>query len=537
MDRARLGTQGGGRVTVRAAAATAALCAVLVGTACTAGKDAPPAGLGRPVHRGPVRALSASPDGAWLAFLDGCADVRGQALPPQTASCDLRVVAAAGGAVRRIASAVTTMPQAISWTPSGGLVALASYEVPTASGALVAWDGGEPRTLAGGGVTFYGVGPHGEVGWVERGRLRVLLPGEPAAREVAGADAVASFDVSPAPPGDCRPGGPARLFARRTYSAGGELLAVGCDLGEARPFEKGQVGEYGFSRAAGTFAYTVQRREGAELKLVAAGAAPATIGHGAQTFAFSPDGRALAFVADVVPGKQGNLHLAASGRPAALLAREVGELRWAASAPRLAWLERYDPRVRAGTLGAGGPGLAPRTYAQNVSDFDMTPDGQHLAFLQHTTRGGYSVDLALAHLSAPPDAKPEAIAQGVFGFAFSPDGAWLYYRTRCVRNAEACDLERVPSSGRAPGAAPERIAEGVKSFEFDPRDPGRLLVTWQRKDMVALDVAVWERGKLTGVDTAVLPGSARFLGPDSRRIAYVVAAPKRQGVYVAEVPR
>ena len=69
---------------------------------------------------------------------------------------------------------------------------------------------------------------------------------------------------------------------------------------------------------------------------------------------------------------------------------------------------------------------------------------------------GYSVDLALAHLSAPPDAKPTAIAQGVFGFSFSPDGAWLYYRTRCVRNAEACDLERVPASGPPSGAAPER---------------------------------------------------------------------------------
>jgi hypothetical protein len=106
-----------------------------------------------------------------------------------------------------------------------------------------------------------------------------------------------------------------------------------------------------------------------------------------------------------------------------------------------------------------------------------------------------------------------------------------------VRNAEACDLERVPAAGPAPGAAPEPIAEGVKSFEFDPRDPGRLLLTWQRKDLVALDVAVWERGKLTAVDTAVQPGSARFLGPDSRRIAYVVAHPKRQGVYVAELPR
>jgi hypothetical protein len=117
----------------------------------------------------------------------------------------------------------------------------------------------------------------------------------------------------------------------------------------------------------------------------------------------------------------------------------------------------------------------------------------------------------------------------VFGFAFSPDGRWLYYRTRCVRNAEACDLERVPAAGLAEGGKPDAVAPGVKSFEFDPRDPGRLLVTWQRMDMVALDVAVWADGKLTNVETGVLPGSARFLGPYSRRVAYVVADRKRQG--------
>jgi hypothetical protein len=518
----------------RARAAAVALCALAA--ACGGARDDARAGLGRPVFQGPVRALSASPDGRWLAFLDGCADVRGQGLPPQTASCALHAVPAAGGAARRIATAVTTLPHALAWTPSGGLVALAAYEVPTASGALVAWDGGDPRTLAASGVTFHGVGARGELGWIEGGRLRVLLPGEAAARDVAGADAVASFELSPADPLACA-GGAVRLIARRAYAAGGQLLAAGCDLRAARPLDEGQVGEYGFARAAEAFAYTVQGKDGAALKLVQAGAAPATVGRGAQTFAFAPDGRTLAFVADVAPGKQGNLYLAAPGRPAARVAREVGELRWAARAPRLAWLERYDPRIRAGTVGVGGPGLAARTLAPNVSDLEISPDGEHLAFLQHTSAGGYSVDLALAHVSGPAGAKPVPVARGAFGFAFSPDGAWLYYRTRCVRNAEACDLERVPASGPAPGVAPERIADGVKSFEFDPRDPGRLLVTWQRKDMVALDVAVWEGGKLTAIDTAVLPGSARFLGPDSRRVAYVVAHPKRLGVYVAELPR
>jgi hypothetical protein len=215
----------------------------------------------------------------------------------------------------------------------------------------------------------------------------------------------------------------------------------------------------------------------------------------------------------------------------------VGELRWAAEAPRLAWLESYDPRVRSGKLGVGGAGVAARTIASNVTELDLSPDGKHVAFLQHTTRGGYSVDLGLVHLDARPDAKAKPVAQGAFGFSFSPDGRWLYYRTRCVRNAEACDLERVPAAGLASGAQPEEIAKGVKSFEFDPRDPERLLLTWQRMDMVALDVAVFDRGRTTAVDTAVLPGTARFLGPDSRRVAYAVAHPKRAGVYVAELPR
>jgi hypothetical protein len=217
-----------------------------------------------------------------------------------------------------------------------------------------------------------------------------------------------------------------------------------------------------------------------------------------------------------------------------VLARDVGEFRWATRAPRLAWLERYDPRVRAGRAGAGGPDLPARTVADGVSELELSADGKHLAWLQHTTRGGYSVDLALAALDAPREAAPRAVAQGVFGFAFSPDARWLYYRTRCTRNAEACDLERVPADGAAP-AKPEVIAQGVKSFEFDPRDPGRLLVGWQRMDRVALDVAVWKDGKLTSIDTVVLPGSARFLGPDSRRMVYAVADPKRAGVYVAEL--
>jgi hypothetical protein len=518
----------------------AALLAALAAISCTSSSE-PPAGLGKRLYSGPVRALAPSPDGAHLAFLDGCRDVKAQLLPPQTASCDLRVVSASGGPAPKLAGGVTTLQHGLAWSPEEStLAALAEYDYAAASGTLVLAQDGKARAVSS-GVTFHGFGAHGELGFVAGGRLHVLVPGEPAPRAVAGADGVASFDLSPAafPSCDRADGILVRLLARRTYASGGQLLVSDCRLRDARAHEGGQVGDYGFAPGGRQFAYTVRAGEGSELRLAQAveGVAARTIARGAQTFQFAPSGAALAFLADAAPGKQGSLHVIEPGRRDALLAPDVGELRWAARAPRLAWLEKYDPRVRAGTLGAGGPGLPARSIAPNVSDFDLSPDGKHLAYLQHTTRGGYSVDLAVADLDAPRDAKPRSIAHGVFGFAFSPDGRWLYYRTRCVRNAEACDLERVPAAGSAPGGKPEAIAPGVKSFEFDPRDPGRLLVTWQRMDMVALDVALWANGKLTRVDTAVLPGSARFLGPDSRRAAYVVAHPKRQGVYVAELPR
>jgi hypothetical protein len=521
-----------------AARRLAAAVVTLTVAACARHEPAEPPGLGRLVFAGPVRALHPSPDGAALAFLAGCDEVKVQFLPPQTARCDLRVVASAGGDAARAAAGVTTLPHGVAWSPAGdALLALADYDHASASGSLVLWRGGAARPL-GDGVTFHGFGAHGEIGLVAGGRLSVMLPAEAAPHAVEGADGVASFELSPAEDPGCGSAGAVRLAARRAYAAGGQLLVSGCELRAARPLEAGQVGEYGFAPAAPWLAYTVQRKDGAALRLLhtVERSAPRELGRGARSFSFSPDGESVAFVADVVPGKQGDLHLAGPRGKGAVLGREVGEFRWAAKAPRLAWLERYDPRVRAGALGVGGAGLARREVAAHVSDFDLSADGRHVAFLQHTTRGGYSVDLGLARLDAPAEG-PATVARGVFGFAFSPDGRWLYYRTRCVRNAEACDLERVPAAGLAPGAQPEPIAQGVKSFEFDPRDPGRLLVGWQRMDMVALDLGVWEGGRLTRLDSAVLPGSARFLGPDSRRVAYVVAHPRRAGVYVAELPR
>ena len=522
--------------------------ALLLALACSPGarKSEAAAGLGRAVWSGPARSLRASPDGAWLAFLDGCREAKGQFLPPRTANCDLRAVPAAGGEARVVARAVTTLPQGYVWSGSAAtLAALGGYDYAAGAGELTSWRPDSGAREIAREVSFYGFGPSGALGVVSGGRLLVGAPGA-GVTPVAGASEVATFELSPRPPGAIlqESGSPVEALARRTAAAGGALLAVAG--GEARPVASG-VTDYAFAPDGEAFAYIAGSGGQGRLATAAGGAAvPRMLGApGVRGFSYWAAGpgsppAALAFIEGAAPGKQGDLEyldVLRGTKHAPLGAREVGEYRWARAAPRLAWLEQYDPRVRAGTLGVGGIDLPTRRVAAHVSDFDLAPDGARVAFLQHTTRGGYSVDLALADLAAPSTAAPTTVAQGVFGFAFSPDGRWLYYRTRCTRNGEACDLERVPAAGPAPGAGPERIAQGAKSFDFDPRDPGRLLVGFQRMDMVALDVAVWEGGRLVAVDRAVEPGTAQFLPPDSRRLAYVVVQPKRAGVYVAELPR
>jgi hypothetical protein len=245
------------------------------------------------------------------------------------------------------------------------------------------------------------------------------------------------------------------------------------------------------------------------------------------SFAFSRDGSALAFVAGE-PGRPGDLWLARGGGAAERLGRGVAEFRFARSSSALAWLEAWDPGARSGRLAALAPGGQRRALGERVSAFEVAPDGSALAWLAHVVAGGYSVDLWRAALGG---GEPAQVARGVFGFDFGPGGA-LWYRTACRRSAEACDLYSAPAAG----GAPLRLAEGMKSFELDPRRPGRALLGWSRKDRVALDLAVWEEGKLTPVDRSALPGSAFLLAPDSARMAYVVNDPRRAGVYLADLP-
>lgn len=504
-----------------------AAAAILLAAACS--RSEAPAGLGRRVAASQAEALRPSPDGQFLAYLDACAPLSQRGVPPGTSVCDLRVVPATGGEPVRVARGITTLPGSFAWAAEGHvLAALEGFDLGAGAGQLVAWTPGGPPRQLGEGVSYWAFAPRGRLlGFSWRGQLHLWRPGA-GAEPVEGATGVAAFAFHP----EGEAGAPL-LLARRALQAGGELLAV--TPGRKLVVLGGPAGDYAFSPPGDRIAFTERSGDGHDLHLVRAsplGAKGAALGEGVAAFSFSRDGAALAYLAGVAPGRQGDLFaVPGAGRPERL-ARGVGELRWAQAALRLAWLEQYDPRVRAGTLATGLPGQAPRVLGRNVSAYDLAPDGRSIAFLEHVTQGGYSVDLRRARLE--PEGPAETVARGVFGFDFAPDGKAIWYRAGCTRNGEACDLYAV---GPSPGEEPHRMAEGVKSFEFDRRAGQRLLLGWSRQDRVALDLGLWEGGKITAIDRSAVPGSAFFLGPDSRRVAYLLNDPKRPGVYVAELPR
>ena len=505
----------------------------VLAASCTRSEPARPEGLGKLVAPGAAVAVKASPDGAFVAWLTACAKVTSGIVALGTQSCELHVAPTAGGDAALVAEGVTTLPHGFVWADAKTLLALEAYEHSTGEGTLVIWEGA-PRRLAE-RVGFYAATQDGRtLGWVAGGVLSVL-DRNGAHEPVAMGQSVATFEFAPARDAAA----PVRLLARRQSSAGGDLLALAA--GKLTPVAP-RTADYRFS-PAGDFAYTVRKGASDDLAFARA-SAPGTavaIRANVHSFSFAPDGSAIAFVADVAPGRQGDLWVARvagdGARPGApeKLASGVGEVRWAPGGGVLAWLAEFEPGMRSGALTVRpSPGAAPVKLARKVSVYEFSPDGRNVAFLEHVVEGGYSVDLKLAGVGEG-EPSVETVARGAFGFDFAPEGDFLYYRAGCVQNGESCDLERVPASGLAPEAKPERIAEAVKTFDFDRRTPGRLMLGVQRPDGTPLGLAIWHEGKLTAVDRGLVAGTAAFLAPDSRRVAYAVGEKGREGVYVADL--
>lgn len=326
------------------------------------------------------------------------------------------------------------------------------------------------------------------------------------------------------------------------FAVGGDLFVASPD-GASAPVRGGTgVAGFAFAPAPGkALAALVRSGSGARDLAVwrETGGEPVVLARDVASFAFSSDGALLAAIAGVAPGSAGDLVVLAvgtEGKAAAapvVVARAAGEFRWAPGATRLAWLEGFDPRIRAGTLASAVPGGKAVSFAPRVTSFELSPAGDQVAFVRHVTEGGYAASLELSPSQA---AEPATVTRDAASFEFSPDGRWLYYRSGCAPASDACALFRAPATGPGPTRPPERIADGVTGFALDRWRPDRLVVSFARRDGVGVDLALWSGGRLVPLDGNVLAGSARFLAPDGRRVAYVVALPARAGVGVADVP-
>lgn len=459
---------------------------VLLVLGCTP-RPAPPISAGKRIFDGPAASLSASPDGSRLAWLSACVPAAaGKALP----GCTLLAGPVEGGAPVAIADGVTPAAGSFAWLPDGSLAALARRDPMTGAGDLVAWrSGNAPRAVAS-RVTSFAGGPGGAIAFAADGEVLVApATGEPA--RLAGG--TGAFEVAFAP-------APGQAVAARVRQAGGAPALL---------LWRGGAG------------------------------APVVVARDVGTFAFSSDGSWLAAVAGVVPGTEGDLVAVpvapAAGSPAAPVpvARAVGPFQWAPGAPRLAWLEGFDPRGHAGRLSSAQPGEAPVVHGDRVTSFEFSPGGVRLAYVRHVTQGGYSANLDLSPSEA---AAPGTVGRDAAGFSFSPDGRWLWYRAGCAPAGDGCALFRVPCGDPGSGQPPERLADGVSAFALGTGPGDRVLVSLARRDGSGVDLAAWAGGRLVPLDARVLPGSAILLPPGGKRAAWIGAAPGRPGVFVADIP-
>jgi hypothetical protein len=510
------------------------LAALAVLPACKKTEDAGPTGLGRPVVEGPARGVLPSPDGEFLAFIAEPKPARelGQGdLPPNIWMGTARFVATAGGAPVTLGRNVTTLPSAMIWDAAGDRVlALADFQFKSQQGTLVLGEtaSGEVRTLAP-KVSFFGFSPDGKrLAYVSGDTLFVGPADGSAPAEALGT--ASTFEFSP----DGK-----RILFRRALARDGSLLvaevgAPGAAKVEARTFAKG-VADYDWSPTGDRVAYTARNPDGTvDLFVAPVDGEPRQLGNGVPTFAFSPDGKHLAFVAGVSPAEQyGNLLVLPAGADKPVqLGEKVSEWTFDPTGKRLGWIEKFQPTGRVGTLAYAEVVAAPKPkrLGEDVMSFRWSRTGDFLAYQQRTLRPVFSVDLFLEKVGG--EEAPQKVAAGVFGYDFGKGDETVIFRHQCVREGRECVLASLPTE--KPGTEPKRLAGGVFTFEFN-KSLDDLMLTYARMDAEALDVSVMPAdGSRPPVvlDQTVAHGT-EWVGND--RIAYASLAYKRQGLYVADV--
>lgn len=490
--------------------------------------------------------LRASPDGRVVtALLDG------EKPPIDGVPASMRLgalwIVPVEGAPLKVAAGAVNMPGGLLFTSDGRyLLVLGAYDPTQQSGELLVQDlhdlSKERQRLAP-HVTYMKPSADGtRLAYVDDGVLfEGPLPNGPF-RQLAGEVATAEF----APNGK-------HLYFRRKSVAGGGVFQL--ELAAEKPSPKrfvDAVGEYAISddsKWVVAMARTNPRQFGFELFVGDAATLKAVkLGDDVMRFAISKDGQWVARMQ--VPKSVAANATAANdlqigelwlGRTGQAEGRKVGdkvrEFEFTKDSKRLIFRDnyqvlallggKYDEKVGDLTT-VVLPDGPPKVLQKRSPNYELSPDGQTIAYTARIEKPEYSRHLFLLKEGS----EPVKLQEWLYDYVFSPQGDRLFFRANCTREGRSCDL-LVQDVAKAGVEKARKTAQNTFNFKLSD-DGSRVLTTSPHMTDELFDVVVTTvaTGESKVLDQYVMQ-PVHFLSKDGTKAAWIVQEKKTAGVYVA----
>lgn len=494
-----------------------------------------------------------SPDGRTLVTLLEPAMSPEKNAPRDVVVGALAMVPSDGGPPRILGGGVTSLPGALQFSSTGSHLAFLSgwaFSRGVGELRLTKLDGGETETL-GDGVSFYAFSTDGKrIVWITDGDLFVRATAGGEVQRVASGIYTAQLGPSGTPAAN-------RALLRRSARVDGGLLSYDFDTGALEGVAHG-VTAFGFSPDGTAFAFQGSglldakevapysplspRREGRTeapgFYLAALNEKPKRISEvGAADFKFSPTGGRVAFVTPPRDGNAtGNLHVARLNGEVKKIADRVSRFFFAETGA-LALLGAFDGGSGLGTLGLLREDGELVEVSRNVKLFAFSPKGKHIVYSYVGDFGaGFGIGLGTRPVDAPKEEKSRLVDSGVFGWTVDANEQIIAYKSFCESRARSCDLF-VARLGD--DSEPLKIADKVAAFDFV--DEGRSMAIIQSRradkrtarDIFSLGLIPTTGGTVKVLDDGLV-GDFVLAGANRNRLAYVVDATNRTGLYVVD---
>ncbi len=413
---------------------------------------------------------------------------------------------------------------------------LVGYNAAQQTGELFASDlvdlKKEPYRLGAGVSYFVPSDDSRQVAFVEEGVLRLgPLPAGPY-RSVAGEVASAEFSHD----------GKLLLFRRRVAAAGGLFVVATADEKAAPRKLTDLVGDFEVTEDGAHVAWLARTSlAAATFELFTADLAtlkPRKLGDLALRLHLSPDGKWLAWIRGETPTQPGELWLVPrDGGEAKKLGEKVRDFVFSSDSSRLAFRQNYrevqlvgEQLEHVGELKLLTLASGEAVSLQKIcSNYVFSPDGKALAWTSTTFKPAYTRHL---HLLREGAQDAVTLKEWLYEYAFSPDGRGLYFRADCTREGRSCLL--YVADVKKAEVPVSQVADAVFNFRFS-QDGKRLLYSYAQTQNDMYDVSVVDLAtKARKAIEQDIRQPAFFLDPAGQRLAYIVGAKSRPGVYVAE---